>query len=228
MEILPEPTACPQCGSCMDVYMDHSSVCSCGGDRTLRHNALRDLTCIEASIAGLRPKKEKQNLLPPRPDEEFLRGERPNTGRRPADIWLPIWNGKPAALDFACTSGMQASALHTSAVDGQAAMSSYEEKKRSFQGTELACETAGFAFIPLVIESHGGGWAPTATKFLKSLAAAVADKEGRETSQIVGLLRQRLSITLQRENARAMARRLEPSNKRTCGANPNAWTIEFQ
>ena len=42
--LLDEPSTCQMCGSVLDVYMDHALVCSCGGDRTLRHNAFRNVT----------------------------------------------------------------------------------------------------------------------------------------------------------------------------------------
>ena len=98
---------CPCCGECMDRYGDHALVCPCKGDRTVRHNELRNISCKEAVEANLRPEKEKANLLPgPRPQEDSISGD---TGsRRPADLWLPRGSGRRAvALDFACSSGLK-------------------------------------------------------------------------------------------------------------------------
>ena len=93
--LLNEAATCPLCGSCMDVFLDHALVCSCGGDRTLRHNAVRDEFFAETQAAGVRSEKEKLNLLPPRPDDETLRGEDLGNDRRPADVWLAHWsNGR--------------------------------------------------------------------------------------------------------------------------------------
>ena len=49
-----EEFCCPLCGETMDVWGDHASVCSCGGDRTIRHNAIRNICYQEATDAGLR------------------------------------------------------------------------------------------------------------------------------------------------------------------------------
>ena len=42
LPLLSAPALCPLCGTCLGIYMDHALVCSCGGDRTLCHNAIRD------------------------------------------------------------------------------------------------------------------------------------------------------------------------------------------
>jgi len=157
MPILDRPSACPCCGSGLDIFMDHALVCQCGGDRTLRHNAIRDLVYKEAARAGLRPEKEKQGLLPPRPDAERLRGEPCQSDRRPADVWLLGWQGSPTALDFAATSGLQAAILYSSALDVSVALSGYESKKKIHLNTEEICRDSGLAFVPMVVESHGEG-----------------------------------------------------------------------
>ncbi len=40
VRLLSEQAACPCCGSLLDAYFDHALVCSCSGDRTLRHIAI--------------------------------------------------------------------------------------------------------------------------------------------------------------------------------------------
>ena len=62
LPVLDRPGICPCCGLALDVYMDHASVCQCNGDRTIRHNALRNLVCVIAELAGLQPEKEKTGL----------------------------------------------------------------------------------------------------------------------------------------------------------------------
>ena len=99
----------------MDINMDHALVCPRKGDRTLRHNALRNTLFNLASMASLRPEKEKAGLLPDRPQSDEL--HLGHCGRRPADIWLPQGaSGGGEAWDFAATSGMQP-ALFRPAVD---------------------------------------------------------------------------------------------------------------
>ena len=79
--------ACPSCGQCSDRWGDHAVLCPCGGDGTIRHNAVRNVCFQEAASAAARPELEKAGLLPRRPAEDAL----PASGgeRRLADIWLP-------------------------------------------------------------------------------------------------------------------------------------------
>ena len=83
---------CPFCGEVMDVWGDHALVCATKGDRTVRHNRIRDSVLDEGRKAGLELDKEKANLLPGRPDEDGIltKEQTGSTGRRPADIW---WGG---------------------------------------------------------------------------------------------------------------------------------------
>lgn len=55
---------CPSCGDCMDTFGDQALVCSCTGDRTVRHHALRNRFHEDVSTAGMSPEKEKAGLLP--------------------------------------------------------------------------------------------------------------------------------------------------------------------
>ena len=51
--LLDETATCSACSACLNVFMDHALVCSCGGDRTLRHNAIRDAFFEEVQAAGV-------------------------------------------------------------------------------------------------------------------------------------------------------------------------------
>ena len=54
---------------------------------------------------------------------EQLRGESLRNGRRPADVWVPQWQtGRPAAWDFAVTSGLQQGRLFTTLSEPRAAL----------------------------------------------------------------------------------------------------------
>ena len=116
-------------------YADHCLVCPCNGDRTKRHNVLRNEAFFTLGGAGFQPELEKPGLLPPRlanegpPEHERAVG---NGQRRPADVFVPRWrHGMPAALDFAVTSGLRASVLEGSSSDGSSAATAYETHKRS-------------------------------------------------------------------------------------------------
>ena len=54
---------CPLCDGIQDKYGDHALVCPCGGDRTKRHNLLRNQVYHFAASAGLNPELEKPGLL---------------------------------------------------------------------------------------------------------------------------------------------------------------------
>ena len=59
-----EDSICPLCHAVQDRFMDHGLVCGCGGDRTKRHNCLRNETYHFAASAGLNPELEKPGRLP--------------------------------------------------------------------------------------------------------------------------------------------------------------------
>ena len=65
----------------------------------------------------------------------------------------------------------------------------------------------------MVMESHSGGWSKTARQILDGIAKHVKAAWNMEEEVASLRIAQRLSVTLQRENARAILRRLyEPSH----------------
>ena len=86
-----------------------------------------------------------------------------------------------------------------------------QTNKRAYCNTEEQCRAVGVTFQPLVFDSQGGGW-DDATQHL--LAKAVKGIEARGLSQdsvggksVSSVVTQRISISLQRELARATLRR---------------------
>ena len=225
MPILEAPGHCLACGANMDIWCDHALVCSCGGDRTIRHNAIRDATHQFARAAGLNPVKEKPGLLGQRPGTENIREAISANGRRPADVWIPhLAEGGPAALDFAVTSGMRSDLLFQSALDTAGILPMYEEHKRTYLGTEAQCNAQGLQFFPMVIEAHSGSWGQTAKKVGKMLVEAASHCRGITKSAAAVELAQRISTTLHRENARAVLRKMPPNNLAPRpSANSAAW-----
>jgi hypothetical protein len=219
----------------MDKFGDHALTCACSGDRTRRHNALRNIVHSAAAEGGLGPEKEKANLLPPSMDHGGFdrRGaaapppvgggwEPPDPGpehvgrgrRRPADVFIPRGPlGGARALDFAVTSGMRPDRELAVLADPEGAIKAYEDSKRSFRppgallATEEACQGAGFDFVPMVMEAHGGGWGAGARAVIGSIARCVAAARNVEPSVTSLELAQRISIALHRENARAILKR---------------------
>ena len=104
----------------LDRHGLHASMCVAGGERSQRHNAVRDLVCAWAERAGLRPEKERAGLLLPQSPEDTH-----SARRRPADVYLPALAGSPAALDFAITAPQRQEALAIASRETGAAAADY-------------------------------------------------------------------------------------------------------
>jgi hypothetical protein len=213
-----EDLECPQCGGVLDGFGDHALVCSCGGDRTRRHNLLRNMVFHAAEAANLRPELERPGLLPHRPllgssyecGTKFSEQDNSPGAQRPADVYIPRWRlGPPAAWDFAVTSGLRLDLLTEAATNPSGVTCRYEDAKCSHKDTQVLCEAQGMSFIPMVVEAVGGGWGKAARCVWSELAktSALATGELETASTCATMLQQRLSMTLHRENARACLRR---------------------
>ena len=92
IKLFEEEYHCPLCDDVIDRHGDHCLTCSCGGDRTKRHNLLRNEVFHLCNSAGLNPELERQGLLQPRPlvgaTQENGATRNSNNLRRPADIYL--------------------------------------------------------------------------------------------------------------------------------------------
>ena len=206
MKVFDEDNFCPACGDCLDTFGDHALVCPCKGDRTLRHNRVRDEVFKGAVEAAMRPEKEKAGLLPGRPDEDGVAGQAGD--RRPADVWLPRGpSGRGEALDFACTSALRSDLLNTTASNPAFLFDQYENFKRQYKNTGQAAVEAGFVFTPMICEAHSGAWAPNARRVLDRVSRGMAACSGEETEVVSLRLAQRISVALHRANARAILKR---------------------
>ena len=202
----PADAWCPKCDGIMDRFSLHAGTCAAGGERTQRHNALRDLLASWAARAGLQPEVEKPGLLlPQRPDEARL------SQRRPADIFLPSLSGGPAALDLAITAPQRQESLAQAGQEALAAATQYAAVKRSHLDTARTCAAQGVRFMPLLAESTGG-WEPAASKTLQLISRAVAARTGSDAGLLHADLLQELSVLLRAHHARAaLHRRAEAS-----------------
>lgn len=210
--LLDKEIHCPYCDDMVDMFGDHCLTCGCGGDRTKRHNLLRNEVFHQCVSSGLNPELERPGLLQPRPiigsfhDSGAARDQ--NANRRPADVYLPKWrNGAPAALDLAVTSGQRRDIVNRSAEDGSIATKLYEDTKRLYLSTEAKCQEEGITFIPMVCEADGGGWGPAAQGVLSILAKNKSILTGEDSSLIATRILQSLGLILHRENARSIIRR---------------------
>ena len=84
--------------------------------------------------------------------------------------------------------------------------------------TEEICNSAGFQFVPMILEAHGGGWSPSFRKAVNWISAAGAAR-GIDTKAAWSLqMAQRISCSLQRENARSILRRTAAQSLATAPA----------
>ena len=145
---------CPRCDGVLDSLSLHAGVCIAGSERTQRHHALRNLVCAWADRAGLHPEKERPGLLLPQQPEDTGVGR-----RRPADIFVTTFSGKPTAFDLAVTGFQRQASLEEAGRQGGAAATAYSAVKMSHLDTASLCQQQGLSFIPLMAETTGT-WAP--------------------------------------------------------------------
>ena len=142
VRLLPESSTdawCPKCDAVLDSHGHHAGMCIAGGERTLPHNALRDLVYSWAERGCLRPEREKAGLLlPQRPDDV-------SSARR----------RRPTALDFAVTAPQRVDVLGSQG--GASAASVYTDHKKRHLDTAAACKAQHVEFLPLVAETTGLG-----------------------------------------------------------------------
>ena len=194
-------TWCPQCQGVLDTHSLHAGTCSAGGERTQRHHALRDTLYAWTARAGLQPERERPGLLlPQRPEEARV------TARRPADIYLPSFQGSPVALDLAIVAPQRQETLAQAAQGALAAASSYTQTKETHLDTARLCSAQGVRFKPMVAEATGA-WARDASAVLLAVSKAVAVRSGEDPSMLHAQLLQELSVTARGQRARAVLRR---------------------
>ena len=151
------------------------------------------------------------NLLPPRPDDEALRGEKIVSG------------GRDGAIDFAVTSGLRNDVIGAAAQDPTVVWARYEDFKRQHLRTQAQCNDRNLDFLPFIIEADGGGLGPVARKVCASIAQTGAARDGEEGSTRAASLLRRITTTVHRENARAMLRRLPVQMSVPVSSSPAAW-----
>ena len=118
-------------------------------------------------------------------------------------------SGSPGTymFDIAVISGMKQSVLIASVTDGSRASTDYEARKCQHLSTLEACTSEGLQFVPLVVDACGGGWGLSLWKPGAPWVRRFRTGEGSSVESQCFL--QTLGIALQRENARAVLRRLD-------------------
>ena len=190
---------CDFCGGnrAVDQRGLHGLLCRGGGDRISRHNAIRDLLadlCSRASFSVEKVVVEKKHLL----DE---------SGERPADVFIPSWNGgRGLCLDVTVSSPLQ-TAYSTNYTLGLAARKSAEHKDTRYKSK---CAAKGNDFLPFSIEAFGA-MDDRATSFLNKVASRLATREGQDLSLVKSYVFGRVSTVLHRCVARSVLKRRRDS-----------------
>ena len=157
------------CGKVLDRWGDHALCCCGGGDRVLRHNAIRNVVCsavAEFTTVSLNW-KNPDFLIPPRPpvpggtDSELDHGHDPHTssggGRHPTNVWVPRGvSGFAEAWDFSVSSLLRTSHITSAAPSVAGVFNEVETRKRTFQDTASQVAALGATFCPLVLKACGG------------------------------------------------------------------------
>ena len=194
VSILGLPSKCPLCGRFSDSFGDHAGVCPMGGDKNRRHNAVRDILFLAARGAALSVEREPKHLL--------LRG-----GQKPADLLIRNFSEgfHASAFDVSVSDTLQSTSLHHAAVvTGYVAQAAHDRKVRKYRE---ACLEVNLDFFPMVWESTGGATS-TVHSMVESWSNQEADRCGLPRSTIRARLYQRISLTLQRDLARMVMKRM--------------------
>ena len=179
---------CPagNCDRNNDIMGDHAIGCAYLGERTFRHNLLRDAIHSAAQAACLNPAREIRGLLP-------------GSEARPADVFLPSWvKGHDAALDVTVISPLQQNLVDRCANDNSLALDTAHRRKMTARFED--CRSVNVVLVPLAVETFGG-WHPTAAVELKRIASRLARQTNASESIVISHFFQKLAVCLQRTNA---------------------------
>ena len=198
-----------------------------GGDHTIQHNAVRGVYHDFCSRGRLRPESEAPKVL-----ADVLGKE---DRHRPADILcvpalvlaqrLPDGSRavrtEPVCFDFAVINALGASHWASTCVAPGRAAEDYAADKCARNSTESLCLAAGYRFWPVVHEVQGGT-CKAADAAQRAIADAVAEAEGRSSSDVRREMRERIALVVARCPAKAVAKRLPQP---TAAAPP--WTTKL-
>ena len=189
--LLKDEIPCPLCKQTINIFGDHATCCANSGDRTTRHNSIRNLVDRIGTDALLSPEMEKQGIL----------GN--TTGRRPGDVTFPRWaDGKGLAIDVAITSSLAPTYVrYPEPCEWYAATQKHGKYSTSFQGTE-------YIFSAMVFETLGAVNAE-GEELLRQLFRFAAKRLGREFTSYCGRAWARFSCNLQRSVALEILTRID-------------------
>ena len=121
------------------------------------------------------------------------------------------------------TSGLRSDTLQSVILDPTAVCAQYDDFKRGYLDTETQCAARNLDFLPFIVEAHSGGVGKTARRICSHIAKIGSARESEDISETTSTLFRRITISLHRENARAVLRRLPGCFASEPAANPDAW-----
>jgi hypothetical protein len=194
-DIIPSDISCPGCKSqTLDKKGIHALECSAWGDKTRRHNAIRNSILGYCKSAGLNAVIEKSGLIA-------------GNKKRPGDVYIEsLAKGLDYALDVAITSPFTLDAMASRPKDGNLAR--YYDIKIKNLSAEI--RNADFHFAPIIISTMGQ-WESSAYEIIGKIAKMIANRSFTSYAVTMSQMFQKLSISLQRSNARAILSRLPTS-----------------
>jgi hypothetical protein len=172
--------------SIVDPKGRHSTGCPVGGGTHRRHQLVTSAIYSIATEAGLHPRLEPLHLT--------------QTGKRPADIFIPIWmhTAQPAAFDISVVAPTRNNIPISAESDYAYALE--EAFKAKCVTHAQGCEDAGITFIPLIF-STSGSVHPKSMQALRYIADARSLRLNIPVSRGRAELMQRISVAIHTGNS---------------------------
>ena len=173
------------CGDRVDSLGQHCFVCKRNNGKQARHHAINQLIQTELRRCQMPSQLE--------PSGVFVSSQ-----LRPDGITICPWSkGKQLIWDFTCSHSLSASNLRiTSGETGKAAAMAEEKKIKKYADVPPHLQ-----FVPIALETMGG-YGVYATQFFKDVSKRQKEIFGDKSAGCK--LKQRLSVELQRGNARCI------------------------
>jgi ubiquitin carboxyl-terminal hydrolase 44/49 len=188
---------CTKCPMTMDIHCDHAMVCAMGNERTLRHDAIKDILAQLGGDTGHVTTSEELGLLPNHP------------GLKPGDVAIRgiHFDCPVSAYDVTVTSVLQSNNNHKAAVDA-----CYRSKEghdtKIFKWADL-CREANVRFMPLAFDSIGGA-TPQVHSVIKAWSELAANRKRVDAKSIRASVYRKISAAILKFNSRAVLERMVP------------------
>jgi hypothetical protein len=183
------------CNQMMDRQALHALRCGTEGARLKRHNNIKKFLFLSCQRACLEPDEEPKRLIR-------------NCGLKPADFGIPDYRpGKYMAYDVAVTDPTQKAFVnYSSSISGYGAFTYAQKKVEKY--SEALAQDDSVELTPLIAETYGG-WNKEAHSFFSMLSSWLSPRVSYKSKDIILKdIYQRLSVILQRGNARMLLARI--------------------